>query len=193
MAVIIGVEQNFYYFVLDLPHSDGCLVDACPTWTSGMSLPFLLRAFRLWLVFWAVGLTCRNLAYKALLALRKEIHRAPDKTCVIGRIYTLYGRFTGGTPTAFPGPVEGSAFSFVWASSQAPKIRTSLMRPAFLVTCLRGYEFIRKTATEDSQGRVEHKSYLKVLVSISKNWLFWALFAGRLKVRVVMENVGKYT
>ena len=58
------------------------------------------------------------------------------------------------------------------------KIRTGLTETGVLGTLLKGYQFIRKTATEDSQGRVEHKSYLKVLVSISQNGRFSAFSQG---------------
>ena len=34
VAVIAGVERKVHYFVLDLPHSDGCFVKAYPAETT---------------------------------------------------------------------------------------------------------------------------------------------------------------
>ena len=34
MAIVGGVERKVHYFVLDLPHSDGCFVKAYPTETT---------------------------------------------------------------------------------------------------------------------------------------------------------------
>ena len=45
MAVIAGVEQKIHYFVLDLPHSDGCFVKAYPGETTEAFLDGHVSAF----------------------------------------------------------------------------------------------------------------------------------------------------
>ena len=45
MVVIAGVEQKVHYFVLDLPHSDGCFVKAYPSETTEAFLDGHVSAF----------------------------------------------------------------------------------------------------------------------------------------------------
>ena len=45
VAVISGVECKVHYFVLDLPHSDGCFVKAYPAETTGAFLDGHVSAF----------------------------------------------------------------------------------------------------------------------------------------------------
>ena len=46
-VVIGGVEQKAHYFVLDLPHSDACFVEAYPAETTGAFLDGHVSAFAL--------------------------------------------------------------------------------------------------------------------------------------------------
>ena len=45
VAVITGVERKVHYFVLDLPHSDGCFVKAYPVETTEAFLNGHVSAF----------------------------------------------------------------------------------------------------------------------------------------------------
>ena len=45
LAVIAGVERKVHYFVLDLPHSDGCFVKAYPGETTEAFLDGHVSAF----------------------------------------------------------------------------------------------------------------------------------------------------
>ena len=47
LAVIAGVERKVHYFVLDLPHSDGCFVKAYPAETTEAFLDGHVSAFAL--------------------------------------------------------------------------------------------------------------------------------------------------
>ena len=46
--IIGGVEQKAHYFVLDLPHSDGCLVKAYVAETTESFLDGHVSAFHSW-------------------------------------------------------------------------------------------------------------------------------------------------
>ena len=48
VAVIGGVERKVHYFVLDLPHSDGCFVKAYPAETTEAFLDGHLSASHFW-------------------------------------------------------------------------------------------------------------------------------------------------
>ena len=48
VAGIAGVERKVHYFVLDLPHSDGCLVKAYPAETTEAFLDGHVSAFAFW-------------------------------------------------------------------------------------------------------------------------------------------------
>ena len=111
LAVIAGVERKVHYFVLDLPHSDGCFAKAYPAETTEAFLDGHVSAFAF------LGGVPQSIVYDVrswrwrrywgmVIAAHQSLHRAP-------------------VPLPVRGPVRSSARGMTRARSKGCGLRAA--------------------------------------------------------------------